>query len=102
MKEQLLDDLKKIRYPYSVVWTPLPFLTALFPFIGHTGVCSGEGVIHDFGSSFYINVDNMAFGNPTKFVKLELTAEEHAVWDRAVFEADELFKERRHSLLRNN
>ena len=40
----------------SVVWTPIPPITWLFPFIGHLGVTDSEGKVHDFGGSYYINV----------------------------------------------
>ena len=29
---------KKHRYPYSIVWTPLPLITSILPMIGHTGI----------------------------------------------------------------
>lgn len=31
---------KKHRYPYSIVWTPLPLITSILPMIGHTGICT--------------------------------------------------------------
>lgn len=27
------------RYPYCIVWTTLPLISWLLPFIGHTGIC---------------------------------------------------------------
>ena len=33
------NDFEKNRYPYCIVWTPLPYISLLFPFIGHTGIC---------------------------------------------------------------
>ena len=38
----------KHRYPYSIVWTPLPLITWFIPFIGHMGICQENGVIRDF------------------------------------------------------
>ncbi len=32
-------DIKRNRYPYSIVWTPLPCISWFLPFIGHTGIC---------------------------------------------------------------
>lgn len=61
-------DVENHRYPYCIVWTPLPVITAIVPNIGHTGICtyqlyrlflnmnSSEGVIHDFAASHYISV----------------------------------------------
>ena len=31
------------RYPYCIVWCPIPCLTWLFPFIGHMGICMSSG-----------------------------------------------------------
>jgi hypothetical protein len=101
MKEKLID-VEKERYPHCVVWTPLPLVTALIPFVGHTGVGSTEGVIHDFSKSYTLNVDDLAFGTPTKYIYLELSQEEYAIWDRAVYEADEVFKNRSHTIISNN
>lgn len=32
-------DVKNNRYPYCIVWTPLPCISWFLPFIGHTGIC---------------------------------------------------------------
>jgi hypothetical protein len=32
------DTEYSISTPYSIVWTPLPVLTWILPFIGHTGI----------------------------------------------------------------
>lgn len=32
-------DTKNQRYPYCIVWTPLPCISWFLPFIGHTGIC---------------------------------------------------------------
>ncbi len=54
------------RYPYCIVWTPIPLLTWLLPFIGHVGICTSEGIIHDFAGSYYVSVDDFTFGEPYK------------------------------------
>jgi hypothetical protein len=28
------------KYPYCIVWTPLPLISWFLPFIGHTGICT--------------------------------------------------------------
>lgn len=58
------------RYPFCIVWTPIPFLTWLFPFIGHMGIAYSSGVIRDFAGPYYVSEDDMAFGKPTKYWKL--------------------------------
>ena len=82
-KKLTIDNIKQ-RYPYCLVWTPIPCISWFIPSIGHAGICNSEGVIHDFACPYCVSVDNMAFGNPTKFVILELSQKEFAEYDKAV------------------
>lgn len=66
----LTNDYNKERYPCSIVWTPIPLITWLLPFVGHMGICNSEGVIHDFAGPFMINKDALAFGDPVKYWKI--------------------------------
>eukprot|EP00906_Rhabdomonas_costata_P002992 RCo004630 len=61
------SELRRERYPNSIVWTPIPVLTWIFPFVGHMGICGSDGIIHDFCGPFCISEGDMAFGNPTRF-----------------------------------
>jgi len=36
-------DLQRQRFPHCVVWSPIPLLTWLLPFIGHMGIADKEG-----------------------------------------------------------
>ena len=54
-------DIKNDRYPYCIVWTPIPLITYLIPSIGHTGICTSSGIIHDFAGSYTISIDNFSF-----------------------------------------
>jgi transmembrane protein 222 len=93
-------DIAKNRFPYCLVWTPLPLITWFFPFIGHTGICTSEGIIHDFSGDFSITINDMAFSDPTKYVKLDIPDKE--AWNACILQADSKFKKTRHSLLSNN
>lgn len=104
---QLNSEPKKIcpnknRYPYCIVWTPIPFLTYLIPCIGHTGIANSEGIIHDFAASFYVNIDDFSFGKPTKYYQLELTDKEKYEFDNAVQKGDLIYNNLRHNLFWNN
>ena len=77
-------DVIKQRYPFCIVWTPIPCISWILPCIGHAGICNSDGVIHDFAAPYYVSVDNMAFGNPTKAVLLQLTQKEFAEYDKAL------------------
>ena len=49
-------DVGRVRYPHCIVWTPIPLLTWLFPFIGHMGIARTDGVIRDFAAPYYVSV----------------------------------------------
>ena len=70
--------------------------------IGHTGIWTGDGVIHDFAGPYYVSVDDMAFGNPTKYIPLDI--DEHNIddWDNFVELGDEKYREMMHNLCCNN
>ncbi|CAO2166138.1 unnamed protein product [Urochloa humidicola] len=44
-------DPKKARFPFCIVWTPLPVVSWLAPYIGHVGICQEDGAILDFAGS---------------------------------------------------
>lgn len=64
-------DFERDRFPFCIVWTPIPILTWLFPIIGHMGIATSSGVIRDFAGPYFVSEDNMAFGRPTKYWKLD-------------------------------
>ena len=76
------------RYPYCVVWTPIPVLSWLLPMIGHMGICDSQGIIHDFAGPYYISEDSMLFGNPVKY--WDLTPYLTQKKDAALYGADPL------------
>ena len=60
-------DVANDRYPFCIVWTPIPMITWILPFVGHMGICDSHGVIYDFAGPFFVSRDNMAFGRPVKY-----------------------------------
>ncbi|CAD8162989.1 unnamed protein product [Paramecium pentaurelia] len=91
------------KFPFCIVWTSIPVLTWIIPCIGHTGICTSEGTIHDFGGPYYIAIDNFTFGKPLKYLKLN---EDFQVprqsWDDAVLKADDEYSQQMHNLFTNN
>lgn len=71
-------DPKKSRFPCCLVWTPLPVVSWLAPFIGHVGICREDGSILDFSGSNLVNVDNFAFGAVARYLQLD-RRQPHAV-----------------------
>lgn len=84
--------------PFSIVWTPLPGLTALVPSVGHVGVTTSHGIIHDFSASYTVSIGRLAFGDATYIWSLDPVDPD--AWDKAIDEADEEFSKRKHHLIR--
>ncbi|XP_047991323.1 transmembrane protein 222 [Leguminivora glycinivorella] len=97
-------DHERCRYPYCIVWTPIPVLTWMFPFLGHMGICTSSGVIRDFAGPYFVSEDLMAFGNPTKYWQLSPAKAHNGQpgWDAAVHKASEIYKKRMHIIFYDN
>jgi hypothetical protein len=63
-------DLSTERFPVCVVWTPIPLITWVLPFVGHMGVCDSAGVCRDFAGPYYVSEGNLAFGVATRSFSL--------------------------------
>ena len=63
-------DPRRDRFPCCVVWTPLPVISWLIPFIGHVGICREDGVILDFAGPNYVCVDNFTFGAVARYIQI--------------------------------
>ena len=97
-------DPEKQRFPFCIVWTPMPILTYFLPVIGHMGIATSTGVIRDFAGPYHVSEDNMAFGKPTKYWQLNYAKAKGGVqgWDSAVAEASEMYKTRMHNIFCDN
>ena len=92
----------KNRYPYCIVWTPIPFLTYILPFIGQTGIANSKGIIHDYSASFFVNIDDFSFGKPTKYLQLDLNEKEKFDYDKAIEKGDLKFRTLIYNFFKNN
>eukprot|EP01041_Mallomonas_annulata_P000820 gene820-1596_t len=92
----------KNRFPYCIVWSPLPPITWIFPFIGHMGVCNSNGVIHDFAGPYTIGVGQFAFGAPTRYLVLDPSKCSSISWDDALEEGCEIYSHRMHNICCDN
>lgn len=92
------------RFPFCIVWTPIPVLTWIFPMIGHMGICTSAGVIRDFAGAYFVSEDNMAFGKPTRYLQLHPKYVEGGTdaWDEAVSKASVLYGTRIHNIFCDN
>lgn len=103
----LAVDLVRERFPFSIVWTPIPVLTWLALPVGHMGIADSRGVIYDFAGPYTISVDNMSFGKTTRYLQLfsaadALRPERVQAWDDAVRVASEVYAGRMHNLCWDN
>ena len=100
-------DVARGRFPYSLVWTPLPGITWLLPCVGHLGVTDSRGVCYDFAGPYSIGVDDLAFGRPMIVVPLDperATARRpggkspQEAWDAAVDAGNDVYCQRMHNI----
>ena len=90
------------KFPYCIVWSPLPPITWILPFIGHTGITTSDGVIHDFAGPYTINRGAMAFGAPTRYLQLDPDLCSELDWDSAVGEGCAVYSQRMHNICFDN
>jgi transmembrane protein 222 len=90
------------KYPYCILWSPLPPITWLFPFIGHTGIATSKGVIYDFAGPYTIGKQYMAFGPPTRYIQLDPSLCRDVDWDAAVSQGCEIYSQRMHNICCDN
>ena len=104
------DDVARSRFPFCIVWTPIPVITWLLPFVGHMGIADSRGVIYDFAGPYSIGVDDLAFGLPAKILRLrpELAARGASgaspaqAFDAAVDAGCDVYQGRIHNLCCDN
>jgi transmembrane protein 222 len=90
---------------YTIVWSPLPPITWLIPFIGHTGICDSSGIASDFRGPYYVGDDGrMAFGQPTRYYKIDINScnISRDQWDACIKEANEVYRGRMHNICCDN
>lgn len=58
-------------FPCCLVWTPLPIVSWLAPFIGHVGLCMEDGAVVEFSGSNLVTVDDFAYGGVARYIQLD-------------------------------
>ena len=100
----------KDHFPLSIVWCPLPGLTWFIPIIGHLGIVTSDGTIHDFAGPYFVNRNphSMGFGHVTKYAPLDIKdirrydSDLIKVWDENINAASEEYDQLMHNLICNN
>lgn len=90
---------------FCILWSPLPPITWIVPFIGHTGIANSRGIASDFQGPYFVgDSGRMAFGPPTRALKIDIGdlpggAER---WDDAIEEANQVYRGRMHNICCDN
>ena len=93
---------------FCILWSPLPPITWILPFIGHTGICDSRGITSDFQGSYYVAdfaLDGqMAFGKATRYLKVDVSQLPGGIerWDDAIREANSVYCQRIHNICCDN
>lgn len=121
-------DTQKDRYPFCLVWGPLPVISWFIPWIGHLGIADSEGRVHDFAGPYSIGLDNFMVPvtkyapidvhklfpatssptliNPSTNELLQsnqtISGEQAKQWDECVKRADAIYRKRMHNLFCDN
>ena len=103
-------DVSRSRFPFAIVWCPLPGITSLLPVVGHMGICDSRGVVMDFAGPYCIGVDQMAFSKPFLYCALDpaLAAARApgqgaaAAWDAGVDAGCDEYLGRMHNICADN
>jgi hypothetical protein len=103
--ERMINNNQKTDLSFCILWSPLFPVTLFLPFIGHTGIATSRGIANDFQGSYYVGTDgHMAFGAPTRYLKLDPSSLPGGVeqWDSAIEEANRVYSQRIHNICCDN
>jgi len=100
-------DTKSQRFPFCLVWGPLPLISWLCPWIGHLGIADSEGIVHDFAGPYTIGLGEFMTGSVVKYYQAprELWAssvEAQQAWDSGVRQADATYGRKFHNIVTCN
>lgn len=64
-------DPRKQKFPCCLVWTPLPVVSWLAPFVGHVAICREDGTIVDFSGDSLIRVGHLIYGDVARYYQID-------------------------------
>lgn len=59
------------KFPCCLVWTPLPVVSWLGPFVGHVAICREDGTIVDFSGDNMIHVGQLFYGAVARYYQVD-------------------------------
>jgi len=96
-KEPDPNDLKS-QFSCTLVWYPIPTLSAYLPCIGHYKAITTDAVCHDFCGSKYVKVQENYKETPKKYIPLKMTSYQKVLWDKVLKRLDKKFERREFSV----
>ena len=93
-------DIKRGRFPAAIVFRPtLSLLAHFIPTIGNVGIGDSRGEVHDFISSNCVIVDDpeCELEEPHKYLTLDLGCHTLSELDKAIEDADDLYRNKKYS-----
>lgn len=93
-------DVCNNRFPYSIVWGPLPPITCCCPCVGHMGIGDSQGRIHDFAGPYHIGIDDFMVNCVWRYAIV--SGPEDEGWDVAISKADDTYSGRMHDIVCDN
>ena len=107
---------RKQEFIRAIVWSPLPPITWIFPFIGHMGIADSSGVASDFQGPYHVGDRGfLAFGAATRYLPLKLNVIDmegsngendndlsNIRYDESIKKSNEVYRGRMHNLFCDN
>lgn len=95
--------MESVKYPHHLIWTTIPIISWIIPFIGHMGITDSKGNIYDFSGNYTIQKNNFAFGDPIRVYQLPSTYNqpEYSLDDQIIFISSK-YRQKQHSFITNN
>ena len=91
------------RYPFCLVWGPLPLISWIVPWIGHLGVADSQGVVHDFAGPYTVNQGEFMVPITKVFqFPLSVWRGREREWDAGLAQADAVYSKLVHNLFTQN
>lgn len=83
-----------------VVWTTIPMLSWICPFLGHVGICDSNGNIYDFQGDRTVGRNKFLFAEPKRIMKIEGIDNENL--DQTIINTVHEFSQRNYSFICSN
>ena len=93
-RKNKLSKKNNSKYKYCIIWSHIPLITFLIPFIGHSSIVNSYGFIHDFDSSYFIKIYNEEENGFSKIVYLNLDDSQKKIWDNVIENMDKYYKKK--------